>query len=113
MIDLTKKVPVRKWSVLLVTGYDHPDIFETDPQRGHSGCVILTRHQDLSLSEAGCTGPWPPQVSLHRVRSLLMGQTWGTSEVPVATDPDGWWVEVSWHEGTCVSHLRENARLQV
>lgn len=42
-----------------------------------------------------------------------MGQTWGTSEVPVAPDPDRWWVEVSWHEGTCVSHLCENARLQV
>ena len=89
------------------------DIFEADPQRGHCGRVILTQHQDLSLSEAGCTGPWPPQVSLHRVRSLLMGQTQGTSEVPVATDPDGWWVQVPWHEGTCVSHLRENARFQV
>ena len=42
-----------------------------------------------------------------------MGQTQGTSEVPVATDPDGWWVQVPWHEGTCVSHLRENARFQV
>lgn len=83
MIDLTKKVPVRKWSLLLATGYDHPDIFETDPQRGHSGCVILTWHQDLSL------------------RRAAQGR------------PQQMWVEVPWHEGTCVSHLRENARFPV